>query len=103
MPLHVYTFGSHAHTFASHAQTLIRTHTHTQDDVPCYILFKMDSSTKEGWLLANWVPENTKVRQKMLYASTRATLKKELGTAAITAEIIAVVSYFFATYICMHI
>lgn len=62
------------------------------EDVPCYILFKMDSTTKEGWLLANWVPENTKVRLKMLYASSRETLKKELGTAAITAEIIAAVT-----------
>ena len=60
-----------------------------EEDVPCYILFKMDSTTKEGWLLANWVPENTKVRLKMLYASSRETLKKELGSAAITAEIIA--------------
>ena len=59
------------------------------EDVPCYILFRMDSATKEGWLLANWVPENTKVRQKMLYASSRETLKKELGSAVITAEIIA--------------
>jgi twinfilin-like protein len=58
-----------------------------EDDVPCYILFKMDSATKEGWLLANWVPENTKVRQKMLYASSREALKKELGSIA--AEITA--------------
>jgi len=93
----------HTHLGAMHKLTYVHTHTHTQDDVPCYILFKMDSSTKDGWLLANWVPENAKVRQKMLYASTRATLKKELGTAAITAEIIAMVSYFFATYICMYI
>ena len=60
-----------------------------EDNEPCYILFKMDSNTKEGWLLANWVPENTQVRKKMLYASSRETLKKELGAASITAEIIA--------------
>ena len=48
--------------------------------MPCYILFRMDSATKDGWLLANWVPEKTKVRQKMLYASSRETLKKELGS-----------------------
>ena len=53
-----------------------------EDALPCYILFKMDSATKEGWLLANWVPENTPVRQKMLYASSRETLKKELGSIA---------------------
>ncbi len=59
------------------------------EDVPCYILFKMDKTTREGWLLANWVPENTKVRQKMLYASSRETLKKEIGSAAVTAEMTA--------------
>ena len=59
------------------------------EDAPCYILFRME--TKEGWLLANWVPESTKVRQKMLYASSRETLKKELGSAYITAEMIAAV------------
>ena len=63
-----------------------------EEDVPCFILFRMDSTTKEGWLLANWVPENTKVRQKMLYASSRETLKKELGSALIGAEITAAVS-----------
>jgi hypothetical protein len=63
-----------------------------EEDVPCFILFRMDNTTKEGWLLANWVPENTKVRQKMLYASSRETLKKELGSALIGAEITAAVS-----------
>lgn len=57
----------------------------------------MDSTTKDGWLLANWVPENTKVRQKMLYASSRETLKRELGSADITAEIIAAVRAVRAT------
>lgn len=59
-----------------------------EDEIPCYILFKLDGA-REGWLLANWVPENAKVRQKMLYASSSMTLKKELGAAAIAAEISA--------------
>ena len=59
-----------------------------EDEIPCYILFKLDGA-REGWLLANWVPENAKVRQKMLYASSSMTLKKELGAGAIAAEISA--------------
>lgn len=38
------------------------------------------SSTGEyNWLFLCYVPDNAKIRDKMLYASTRATLTKELG------------------------
>lgn len=54
-----------------------------KNDSPCYILYKIGPS----WLLINWIPENASVRQKMLYASTKATLKKEFGSADITEEV----------------
>lgn len=57
-------------------------------DVPCYILFRLDEQTPLGyaWMLISWVPEAASVRQKMLYASTKATLKTEFGSAHIKQE-----------------
>jgi twinfilin-like protein len=49
---------------------------------PCYILFRLDSLDANGtyeWLFILWTPEESSVRQKMLYASTKATLKMEFG------------------------
>lgn len=52
------------------------------DKVPAYVLVRLDTKNSEGeynWLFLAHVPDNAKVRDKMLYASTRATLTKELG------------------------
>ncbi|XP_021957247.1 twinfilin [Folsomia candida] len=56
---------------------------------PCYILFRLDSKDNTGynWLLFTWSPELSPVRQKMLYASTKATLKMEFGAAQIKEEV----------------
>ena len=35
------------------------------------------------WILISWSPDNSSVRNKMLYASTKAALKKEFGGAHI--------------------
>lgn len=55
---------------------------------PCYILYRFDSWNVSGydWLLISWVPDSASVRQKMLYASTKATLKTEFGSSLITEE-----------------
>lgn len=49
----------------------------------------LDSKTPLGfaWLLLTWTPETATIRQKMLYASTKATLKTEFGSAHIKEEI----------------
>ncbi|KAM6937899.1 twinfilin-1a [Xenentodon cancila] len=59
------------------------------DDVPCYILFRLDSTNNQGyeWILLAWSPDHSTVRHKMLYAATRATLKKEFGGGHIKDEI----------------
>lgn len=44
-----------------------------EEKVPCYILFRLDN---KEWLLLSYSPDNAPVRQKMLYASTKATMKK---------------------------
>lgn len=49
---------------------------------PAYIFVRLDEKASSGehkWLFLCFVPDHAKVRDKMLYASTRATLTKELG------------------------
>lgn len=62
-----------------------------EDDVPCYILYRLDSTNNQGyeWIFLAWSPDNSTVRHKMLYAATRATLKKEFGGGHIKDEIFA--------------
>lgn len=62
-----------------------------EDDVPCYILYRLDSSNNQGheWILLAYSPDKSSVRHKMLYAATRATLKKEFGGGHIKDEIFA--------------
>ncbi|XP_070686218.1 twinfilin-1a [Pempheris klunzingeri] len=62
-----------------------------EEDVPCYILYRLDSTNNQGyeWILLAWSPDKSTVRHKMLYAATRATLKKEFGGGHIKDEIFA--------------
>jgi len=48
----------------------------------CFILFRLDSKSNHGidWVLMCYVPDNGKVRDKMVYASTRALMKQQLGS-----------------------
>ncbi|CAL1279164.1 unnamed protein product [Larinioides sclopetarius] len=56
---------------------------------PCYVFYRLDSQNESGyeWLFISWSPDNSVVRQKMLYASTKATLKKEFGGGQIKDEL----------------
>lgn len=60
-----------------------------EHEQPCYIFFRLDSQNEAGyeWVLICWSPDNSPVRQKMLYASTKATLKKEFGGGQIKDEL----------------
>ncbi|KAI9494813.1 hypothetical protein BDB00DRAFT_817177 [Zychaea mexicana] len=61
-----------------------------EDSTPSYILIRLDDKASTGeynWLLVSYVPDNAKVRDKMLYASTRATLTKELGDNRFTDSV----------------
>lgn len=60
----------------------------------CYILYRTDLSSEIGgyqWVLMCYVPDKAKVRQKMLYASTRAELKLALGGGSFVHEIFGTV------------
>ncbi|KAI8069934.1 hypothetical protein BC940DRAFT_296514 [Gongronella butleri] len=52
-----------------------------EDKTPSYVLVRMDDKANQEyqWLFLCYVPDNAKIRDKMLYASTRATLTKDLG------------------------
>lgn len=53
-----------------------------------YIFYRFDTTNSLGyeWLLLSWSPDSAPVRHKMLYASTKATLKQEFGSAHIKDE-----------------
>jgi len=55
-----------------------------------FLIFRFDvkSDIKNyDWLLISWCPDIVLIRQKMLYASTKATLKQEFGSAKIKEEL----------------
>lgn len=60
-----------------------------EDDLPCYILYRLDSTNNQGyeWIFLAWSPDHSPVRPKMLYAATRATVKKEFGGGHIKDEL----------------
>lgn len=59
------------------AQDLPKLQDILQDDTPSYILARTDAESV--WMFISYVPDSAKVRDKMLYASTRGALTKALG------------------------
>ena len=62
---------------------------HLDADQPAFILYRLDEKDTAGsflWTLLSWSPDNAHTRQKMLYASTKATFKKEFGAGQIKDE-----------------
>lgn len=60
------------------------------ENQPAYILYRLDTKSPDSgydWLFISWSPDTAPIRQKMLYASTKATLKQEFGTAAFKEEL----------------
>nr|XP_039273514.1 twinfilin-2-A-like [Styela clava] len=57
-----------------------------EEDQPCYMLYRLD--TKDQWLFIAYTPDTAPVREKMLYAGTRATAKMEFGGGFILNELI---------------
>ncbi|XP_074030318.1 twinfilin actin binding protein [Leptinotarsa decemlineata] len=60
-----------------------------EENQPCYLLYRLDNKNSSGyeWLFISWSPDTASIRQKMLYASTKATLKQEFGTSQIKEEL----------------
>jgi twinfilin-like protein len=82
-------------------------------DVPCYLIYRLDDKTAEGyaWMLISWMPDTGEARdnclclclyqqvcvilffycvattrQKMIYASTKLTLKQQFGSSQLKEE-----------------
>ncbi|KAJ6225270.1 hypothetical protein RDWZM_003815 [Blomia tropicalis] len=64
-----------------------------QDRQHCYLFFRMTSSvnaSNDQWAFIYYAPETvTNVRQKMLYASSKGTLKNHFGTSHIDCDYFA--------------
>ena len=60
---------------------------------PCYILFRQDEKNANGfcWLLCCYVPDASKVKDKMTYASSRSNLKQTLGGGFFSHEVFGTV------------
>jgi len=56
------------------------------DGVPCYVIYKTDSDQVQ-FILFFYVPSKSKVKDKMLYASTRSNLKQGLGNNYFADEV----------------
>jgi len=55
---------------------------------PAYFLVRLDSSkSASDWLFLCYVPDGAPIRQKMIYAATRASLTKDLGDSYIKDSI----------------
>ena len=60
------------------------------NDQAAFVLFNLSCSSPSSplpkWLLVSWVPDLSKVRDKMLYSSSVTHLKKTLGLTSFTSE-----------------
>ncbi|TFK42703.1 hypothetical protein BDQ12DRAFT_757925 [Crucibulum laeve] len=56
------------------------------DNTPAYVLGKQDDGQ---WIAIFYVPDSARVRDKMLYASTRASLLKSLGSTTFIDSVFA--------------
>lgn len=64
-----------------------------EKEKPCYVLYKLDTGS---WVLLCYVPDKAKVKEKMIYASTRFNLKQQLGLNYFTDEIFGTVPADFS-------
>jgi len=67
--------------------------------IPTYILYRLDSKNLQGyeWVLLAYVPDGSSVRDRMLYASSRDNLKKQLGYTYFVEDLYGSSKVFFTT------
>jgi twinfilin-like protein len=51
-----------------------------------YFLFRAPKGVDKWWLVS-WIPDDAPAKHKMLYAATKATLKRALGAESFTDDI----------------
>jgi len=64
-----------------------------EEKQPCFIIYRLDERSETGflWVYLAYSPDFSPVKQKMLYAATRATLKSEFGGGQIKDEVFGTV------------
>lgn len=63
-------------------------HDNLADKQPAYFLVRLgDSKASSEWIFLCYVPDVAPIRQKMIYAATRASLTKDLGDSHFTDSI----------------
>ncbi|KAG1736785.1 actin depolymerizing protein [Suillus lakei] len=70
------------------SEDLVQLQEYLEDKEPCYILARLDDSPSE-WLAISYVPDFANVRDKTLYASTRNSLTRSLGSTIFTDSLFA--------------
>ena len=63
-----------------------------EESTPAYVLYNKG----DGWILMAYVPDKAKVKGKMLYASTRATVKRTLGANFFVEEMFGTLANEFS-------
>jgi twinfilin-like protein len=69
-------------------EDLVQLQEYLEDKEPCYVLARLDDPPSE-WLAISYVPDYANVRNKTLYASTRSSLTKSLGSTVFTDSLFA--------------
>ncbi|KAF9920912.1 hypothetical protein FBU30_009122 [Linnemannia zychae] len=63
-------------------------HDNLEEKQPAYFLVRLgDTKASSDWIFLCYVPDVAPIRQKMIYAATRATLTKDLGDSHFTDSI----------------
>lgn len=59
-----------------------------KEDSASFILFNLsdDVNASQTWLMITWIPDGCRVRDKMLYSSSREDLKKHIGIGLFHSE-----------------
>ncbi|KAL5515839.1 hypothetical protein EMCRGX_G001071 [Ephydatia muelleri] len=63
-----------------------------EDTVPCYVFFRFDDRNAHKnytWIFFSYTPDRAAVRDKMLYAATKATVKREFQSDVVADEVAA--------------
>jgi len=63
--------------------------TYVEEKKCAYFLFRLDESSQLGdqWIIIWYVPDNAKAREKMIYSSTLASLKKDFGDNVVVGDL----------------
>jgi len=84
-------------TAGSWEEDFVKVEQYLDPKEPCVILFRHDDKNANGfrWLMLCYVPDVSKVKEKMTYASSRAHLKQALGGGYFMHEIFGTVKADF--------